>query len=203
MMALGWVKTQLFNVFTPSYAAHLNAQRKQVAENAAKIQALQKTQDKYRQFFVKLRAVDADLSNSLTELVQSAQQVEKAKQGVVAVIVEEDQILEKAWPQVKQEMELLLRWIKFNEPGGVLGEVEKFLEEHRRSLAQELELAKVQAQVNRLAQEAARLKDLQQKVTVVADDLHNTAVKVAAIAAKKPGGAAPSLKSSPELAMTV
>ena len=188
MEALDWIKTQLFNVFTPAYSAHLNAQRQQVAENAERIRALKETQQKFRLLLSRIGQTDADLGASLTELAQNAQKVEQATQGVIAVVVEEDQVLEKAWPQVEQEVQLLLRWIKFNEPDGVARQIDTFLEEHHRSFAQGLQVATLQAQVDRVKAEAAKLETLHQRAASVAENLHVLATRVAKIAADKLNG---------------
>lgn len=187
MEALGWIKSQLLSVLAPSYSAHLEAQRRQVAENAETIRTLQEVQDRFRLLLGKLQGVDANLGTSLTELASTAQRAEDARRSVLAVAVEGDATLEKTLPEVLEEMELLLRWIKFNEPGGAAAEVDRFLESHHRQLSEGLKTATLEAQVARREQEATRLEELCARAASTADNLNALAQRVAEIAAEKSG----------------
>jgi|CXWL01.1.fsa_nt_gi chromosome segregation ATPase len=179
MTALEWLKSQVFNILAPSYSAHLDAQRQKVAEYALMVQMLKKTQEKCRALVGRVQELDPELDNLLTEFGQNAQQVEQARKGVIDVVVKEDAALEKAWPEVERKMQILLRWVDFNEPGGVLEEVNRCLDKHHQALAQGIKIATLQARVDQAKKGTKELKALHKRAASSTDDLHRLAQELA------------------------
>jgi len=185
MQALSWLTTQLSNVLVPGYSAHLNDQRQKVAENEQKIQQLKECQQKYRELLGRISQLDPALATCVKTLTAESTHVEAAQQGLRRVLIQGENTLDQEWPQVKEEMSLVLGWVKFNEPGGVLKAVDQLIETHYRASPQKFKLGVLQHETARSKQEAARVVALADQATDVADALNSLAQKVATVAVQK------------------